>query len=232
MITKRLASQWLLICTTVLYFLLMTAGGSRVVTSFRTPNDASAVAFVAAHGMAIKQGPFLELVSAIVLGVFMALSIGRVQSAGARASEVQIATLGSAGVIMMLAMSALASWSLTRPGVADASGSVAALKALAFDGGGPGFAVFLGFFVAGVSIAAGRHGLIPRWLMWFGIGIATACELASLTLLNFTAGYFIPLGRLGSIVWMIGIALTLPDRAASETSQNIEIATTMREQAV
>jgi hypothetical protein len=216
MITKRLASHWLLICTTILYFLLMTAGGSRVVTAFRTPNDASAVAFVATHAMAIKQGSFLELVSAIVLGVFMASSIGRVQFTRARASEVQIATLGGAGVIVMLAMSALASWSLTRPGVADASGAVAAFKALAFDGGGPGFAVFLGFFVAGVSIAAGRHRLIPRWLMWFGIGIATACELSSFTLLNFTAGYFIPVGRLGSIAWMICIALTLPDRPATE----------------
>ncbi len=231
MIAKRLASQSLLILA-ILYLVLMVAGGSQVATAFQTPHNASAVTFVATHVMAIKLGSFLELISALVFGAFMASSIGRVQFRGARASEVQIATLGSIGVIVMLAMSALATWSLTRPGVASAGGAVTALQALAFDGGGPGFSVFLGLFIAGVSFAAGRHGLIPRWLMWFGVGIATACELTALTLLNFTAGYFIPVGRFGSIVWMICISLNLPDRTASETSRNIELATAKREQSV
>ena len=230
MIAKRIARGSLLFFT-ILYFLLMIAGGRQVTIAFQTPTDAAAVAFVATHATAIKLGSFLELVSALVLGVFMASSIGRVQMA-TRASAVQNAMLGSIGVIVMLAISALASWSLTRPGVAGAPGAVATLKALAFDGGGPGFSVFLGLFVAGVSVAAGRHELIPRWLMWFGIGIATVCELAALTLLNFKAGYFIPAGRFGSIVWMICISLSLPERAARETSQNTEIATARREQAV
>ena len=51
---------------------------------------------------------------------------------------------------------------------------------------------------------------MPRWLMWLGIAVALACELSSLTLLNFTAGYLIPVGRFISIVWMIGVSLTLP----------------------
>jgi uncharacterized membrane protein len=51
---------------------------------------------------------------------------------------------------------------------------------------------------------------MPGWLMWLGIVIALACELATLTLLNFTAGYFIPAGRFGSIIWMIGVSFTLP----------------------
>jgi hypothetical protein len=70
--------------------------------------------------------------------------------------------------------------------------------------------VLLGFFVAGVSLAAGLHKSLPRWLMWFGIVIGIACELAAFTVLNFTAGYFIPVGRFVSIVWMIGVSLTLP----------------------
>jgi hypothetical protein len=87
---------------------------------------------------------------------------------------------------------------------------VRALQALGFDGGGPGFVVPLGLFVAGISIPAGLFKLIPRWLMWLGIFVAIACELASLTLLNFTAGYLIPVGRFISILWMIGISLKLP----------------------
>jgi hypothetical protein len=70
--------------------------------------------------------------------------------------------------------------------------------------------VLLGFFVAGVSLAAGLHKSLPRWLMWFGIVIGIACEFAAFTVLNFKAGYFIPVGRFGSIVWMVGVSLTLP----------------------
>jgi hypothetical protein len=40
--------------------------------------------------------------------------------------------------------------------------------------------------------------------------VAAAGELSSLTLLNFTAGYFIPVTRFLSIVWMFGLALKLP----------------------
>ena len=46
--------------------------------------------------------------------------------------------------------------------------------------------------------------------MWLGMVTAVACELASFTLINFTAGYFIPVGRFISIIWMIAVALTLP----------------------
>ena len=95
--------------------------------------------------------------------------------------------------------------------MAALTGSVAALQSLGFDGGGPGFAVFLGLFVAGVSLAAGMNKLFPRWLLWLGLVVATAGELSSLTLLNFTAGYFIPVARFLSIVWMLGLAFKLPD---------------------
>ena len=72
------------------------------------------------------------------------------------------------------------------------------------------FAVFLGLFIAGVSVTGGLYKLIPRWLMWLGMVVAAAGELSSLTLLNFEAGYFIPVARFVSIVWMIGISLKLP----------------------
>jgi hypothetical protein len=94
--------------------------------------------------------------------------------------------------------------------VAAAPGAVEALQSLGFDGGGPGFAVFLGLFLAGVSVSAGMSKLIPGWLMWLGIVVAAAGELSSFTLVNFTADYFIPVTRFLSILWMFGIALKLP----------------------
>ena len=207
---KRHAGPSLLLLT-IVYVALMIAGGSKLSAAFHLPHDsAKAVAFVAENGWAIKWGSFFELGSAIPLGIFMAVSISRLRYLGVRAAGEQIAALGGIGAPMMWMLSALATWSLTRPGIAETPGAIGALKALGFDGGGPGFAVFLGLFIAGVSVTAGLHKLIPRWLMWLGIAVAGAGELSSLTLLNFEAGYFIPVARFISIIWMIGISLKLP----------------------
>jgi len=200
-----------LFALTLAYAGLMFEGGSNVRMSFRVPHDSVAgVAFVAQYSWPIRWGSFCEFVSAIPLAIFMAISIGRLCSAGGRSPGALIATLGLSGTPMMLIGSALATWSLTRPGVAAAPGAVQALQALGFDGGGPGFAVFLGLFVAGISVAAAGEKRLPWWQMWLGIVIAAAGELSSLTLLNFTAGYFIPVARMLGVVWMLGLALTLP----------------------
>lgn len=193
------------------YVALLVAGGSKVSVAFHVPHDSTAaVAFVAQNGSAIRWGSFFELCSAIPLALFMAISVSRLRFLVIRAAGEQIAILGGIATPMMLAGSAMATWSLTRPGVAAAPGAVQALQSLGFDGGGPGFAVFLGLFLAGVSVSAGLSKLIPGWLMWFGIVIAAAGELSSFTLVNFTAGYFIPVTRYLSILWMFGVAWKLP----------------------
>lgn len=200
-----------LLVLTLAYVALLVAGGSKVSVAFHVPHDsAAAVAFVAQNGWAIRWGSLLELCSTIVLGIFMAVIVSRLRFLGIRAAGEQIAALGGIATPVMLAGSAMATWSLTRPGVAALPGAVATLQSLGFDGGGPGFAVFLGLFLAGVSVSAGLSRLIPGWLMWFGIVIAAAGELSSLTLVNFTAGYFIPVTRYLSILWMFGLAWKLP----------------------
>lgn len=200
-----------LLALTVVYCALMILGGSNVSVAFHVPHDSvSSVAFVAQHSWSIRWGSFCEFASAIPLGLFMAATISRLRFLGIRSAGEQIAALGGIATPMMLIGSALATWSLTRPGVAAAPGAVEALQSIGFDGGGPGFAVFLGLFVAGVSVSAGICKIIPRWLTGLGMAVAVAGELSSLTLLNFTAGYFIPVARFLSIFWMIGLALKLP----------------------
>jgi hypothetical protein len=195
----------------LVYIALMVTGGTSVRVAFQVPHDSViAPAFVAQHMWAIQWGSFCEFASAISLGIFMAVTVSRLRSPGIRATGEQVAALGGIATPIMLIGSALSTWSLTRPGVAAASGAVAALQSIGFDGGGPGFAVFLGLFAAGVSVSAGMRKLIPGWLMWLGIVVAAAGELSSLTLLNFTAGYLIPVARFLSIVWMLGLALKLP----------------------
>jgi hypothetical protein len=198
---------------------LLIAGGSRLSAAFHMPHDSvqKTVAYMTTYGWTIQLGSFFELVSAIPLGIFIAATISRLRFLGIRSAGEPIAFLGGIGAITMLVLSALTNWSLTRPGIPEAEGASAALRAISFAAAGPGFAVLLGFFVAGVSLAAGLHKSLPRWLMWFGIVIATACELAAFTVLNFKAGYFIPVGRFVSILWMIGISLTLPVSMADST---------------
>jgi hypothetical protein len=218
---KRHAGPNLLLLT-LIYTGFMLAGGSKLIAAFRFPHGSpeNAVAYLAQNGWSIQWGSFCELASAIPLGIFAVTSVSRLRFLGVRAAGESIALLGGIGVTVMLILSALASWSLTRPGIAETSGAVPALQAISFAGGGPGFAVLLGLFIAGVSVTAGLHRLIPRWLMGLGIAVAIACELASLSLLNFKAAYFIPVGRFVSIVWMIGVSLTLPasiSRPVAET---------------
>jgi hypothetical protein len=197
---------------TLIYLGLMLAGGSKLSAAFAIPHDSAekALAYMTQHGWSIQLGSFFELVSAIPLGIFIATTVSRMRFLGVRAAGESIAFLGGMGATLLLVLSALTNWSLTRPGVAEAAGAAIALRAVSFAAAGPGFVVMLGFFVAGVSIAAGLHRNLPRWLMWLGIVIALACELAALTVLNFKAGYFIPVGRFGIVVWMIGVSLTLP----------------------
>lgn len=201
-----------LLLLTVVYLGLLIAGGSRLNAAFAMPHDSvqKAVDYISKYGWTIQLGSFFELVSAIPLGIFIATTISRLRFLGVRSAGESIAFLGGVGAITMLVLSALTNWSLTRPGIPEAGGAAVALRAVSFAAAGPGFALLLGFFVAGVSLAAGLHKRLPNWLMWLGIVIGLACEFAAFTVLNFKAGYFIPVGRFGSIVWMLGVALTLP----------------------
>jgi len=210
-----------LLLLTIVYIGFMLAGGSKLVAAFRFPHDSAekAIAYLAQNGWSIQWGSFCELASAIPLGIFAVTTVSRLRFLGVRAAGESIAFLGGIGVTVMLILSALASWSLTRPGIAETNGAVLTLQAISFAGGGPGFAVLLGLFIAGVSIPAGLYKLTPRWLMGLGIVVAVACELASLSLLNFKAAYFIPVGRFVSIVWMIGVSLTLPASITSSIAE-------------
>jgi len=201
-----------LIVITILYAALVVAGGSTLKAAFSIPHDSAeqALAYVAKFSLSIQWGSFCELGSAVLLGIFVATVISRLRFLGVRAAGETIALVGGAGATIMVVLAPLATWSLTRPGLAGADGAVRALQAMSYDAGGPGFVVMLGLFVAGVSVTAGLHRFIPRWLMGLGLFVALACEVASVSLLYWNASYCIPVGRFISIIWMIGVAITLP----------------------
>ncbi|HEX4575857.1 MAG TPA: hypothetical protein VH117_00790 [Edaphobacter sp.] len=207
-----------LLLLALIYVALMVVGATQLGKAYRVPHDTveQAVAYVANFGGSIRIGSFCELSSAVLLGLFVAVTVSRLRFLGVRAAGELIALSGGVGATIMLMLSALAGWSVTRPGIAGADGGVSILQAVSFAGGGPGFVVPLGLFIAGVSITAGLYRFIPRWLMWLGVVVAVACELATLTLLVWNAAFFIPVGRFIGAIWMICVALTLPTSAVAE----------------
>ena len=137
-----------LLLLTLIYLAFLVLGASRVSASFHIPLDSAsnAVAFVAASGGSIRWGSFFELASAMPLCVFIAATTSRLRFLGVRAAGESIAFLGGIIATMMLMLSALSTWSLTRPGVAGAAGAVHALQALGFLGGGPDLSSLSVFF--------------------------------------------------------------------------------------
>lgn len=197
---------------TIVYTGLMLAGAVLLGRGYAAAHGSTAAlaAYALKSGWTIQLGTFFELGSAVPLGIFAATLVSRLRFLGVRAAGENIALIGGAGAVVMLFLSALAGWSMSRPGVAENTGAIAVLQSLSFAGGGPGFAVLMGIFVAGASVTAGLYRLVPRWLMGLGIVVALAGELASLTLVSAAAGYCIPVCRFVSVVWMFGMALTLP----------------------
>ena len=198
---------------TTVYAILVVAGAVTLGSTMSVPHDAThqAAAYVAAVAAPSRLGSFFEFGSAVPLLIFIATTVSRLRFLRVRAAGELIALSGGLGAAAMLMISALSIWSLTRPGVGETDSTIRALQALSFAGGGPGFVVPFGLFIAGVSVTAGLYRLIPRWIMILGIVVALACELASLTLVVYNAAYFIPVGRFLGILWMIAIATTLPD---------------------
>jgi hypothetical protein len=214
-----------LLLPAISYSILVVAGAVTLGSTMSTPHDAThqAAAYVAAIVGPQRLGSFFEFGSAIPLLIFVATIVSRLRFLRVRAAGEVIALSGGLGAAAMLMFSALSGWSLTRPGVGDTDSTVRALQALSFAGGGPGFVVPFGIFIAGVSVTAGLYRLIPRWLMILGIVVAVACELASLTLVVWNAAYFIPVGRFLGIIWMIAVAITLPESVTVDSQSRSAI---------
>lgn len=175
-------------------------------------SDADLVDFYGNHPGAAHLLAFLLLASAVPFIVFTAIASHRVLHAGLDVPGRMIALAGGSAASAMLALSGLATLALTQPGVADSDASVRALSGLGFAAGGPGFVVFSGLLLAGISIPALVGRLVPRWIGWFGLVVAALCEAASLTAASDAFDPLLPIGRFGSMIWMLAIAFALAVR--------------------
>jgi hypothetical protein len=173
-------------------------------------SDAALLDFFGHHDGAARASAFFTFGAAIPLAVITAIVTTRLRRMGPEVPGRVIAQLGGVLAAAMLAVSGLTTFAITRPDVARSPGTVRGLYSIVFATGGPGFVVFTGLLLLGVSIVSLFLRLLPRWLAWAGIVIAAGCEVASVAVGFDALDALLPIGRFGSLAWLIALAVHLP----------------------
>ncbi|HZQ56272.1 MAG TPA: hypothetical protein VFB14_29050 [Bryobacteraceae bacterium] len=166
--------------------------------------------FFRANPNALRWSAFLSLGSAVPLGIYTATVASRLRFLGVRAAGTNIALFGGFAASVALAASALCSWVLSVPEVNSSITTLRLMHFLSFLAGGVAFAISFGLLVAGVSVTSLFARLLPRWLIWFGLLIALAGELSSISLVAYPMTFTLPLTRFGGFLWLIAVGAELP----------------------
>jgi hypothetical protein len=155
--------------------------------------------FLAQNGAAEAVAMVTQAGAALALVVFAAYLAGVVgEERGGR-----LVLAGGVGAAVLQMVSVMASWVAGRAlGPGDVP-VVGVLQDLSFVAGGVGHVAFLGLMVAPVA----RGGVVPRWLGIAAGVFAGFAVLSVLTFVDYGATLFIPLGRFGTLLWIIAFGV-------------------------
>jgi hypothetical protein len=173
-------------------------------------SDAALLDFFRNHRGASSASAFFTLASAVPFALVTAVATTRYRTLGLDVPGRIIAQLGGAVAAALLAVAGLSTLALTRPHVAESAPIVRGFAALTFAAGGPGFVVFQGLLLAGLSVAGLIGRVLPRWLGWAGVGIAAISEVASASAAFDALDPLLPVGRFGGLAVLVAIAVLLP----------------------
>jgi hypothetical protein len=162
------------------------------------------------HSGALRLSSFLQFGAAIPLGLYSATVSSRLRFLGIDAAGTTIAQFGGFTASAFLALSGLISWVLSQPDMSSTVVSTRTLELLSFATGGPGHIVTLGLLLAGVSVPGLILKLLPRWVAILGLLLAFTCELSTFSLIFYPAALLLPIGRFGSLVWLVATGSSLP----------------------
>jgi hypothetical protein len=171
------------------------------------------VQFFRARRSAVLICAFLQFGAALALGICAAAIVARLRSFEVHSTGTEIASFGGVATAITMMASSSVQWVMSHPGIPDEPLLTQALYRLGFALGGPGFSAPFGIFVAGVTAAAFRLGLLPRWVRILGIVVALAGVSSWFHIVLPQALPLIPLTRFPGFVWMLAAALAL-SRAA------------------
>ena len=171
--------------------------------------------FFRAKPGAVLACAFFHFGAAIVLGIFTASIVSRLQFLGVRAAGVFIALFGGLATALNMVAEASILSVMTRPAIAENSGLVYALYHLQIAFGGVGFSAPLGLLFAGVSIPAAFMRLLPKWVIGLGLLLFAIGELSSLNIISSPALFLIPLTRFPGFIWLIAAGFLTPSTTAT-----------------
>jgi len=181
------------------------AAGSSPWTS-----DHALLDFFQHHTGAAHASAFFTFGSAVPFAIITAVATTRLRTLGLDVPGRMIAQIGGVLAASMLAISGLATLALTQDHVSDSAPAVRALYGLTFATGGPGFVVFTALLLLGVSITSLFGNVLPRWLAWAGIAIGVVCAACALAVAFDALDFLLPIGRFGSLIWLVVIGFLLP----------------------
>lgn len=176
-------------------------------------DDAEIGAFYADHLTLNQFVGFLQLASAIALGVFTGAVWSRLrQLAPMFPALTNIAAVGGVLASVFLALNALIQWTLGHAGVIAEPAVRRGLHYVFFGLGGFAHVAALGVLVAGITIPAMLTGLLPRWFAVASLAVAAISALSTLTMLTESASTLIPIGRFATLIWLVTLPALLHPR--------------------
>ncbi|MGV9295501.1 hypothetical protein [Amycolatopsis sp. NPDC003676] len=181
--------------------------GASIVTPYSTNSEVAAYLAATSHG-GVPIAAFCQAVSGLALLVFAGWSASYLHCLGRDAHASLARTAGTAAGVFLL-LSASIQWILSLPGITDNLAVYRAVTDLSFTTGAAVQIATIGLLTAAVATGA----RIPKWLAWFGLGVAALSVLSMLSLLTKGFSPFLPIGRYLGMVWFLGLAALLPLRA-------------------
>ena len=197
------------------------SGGDALGSPLDSP--ATVIARFVANTEAVRAGAVLQFGAGVPLGIYAATVYARRLRLGVRVPGPGIGFFGGVTAAIMLMISALIQWVLSRPEALTDTALVPALALLSFALGGIGYAVGIGLLVAGIAVPALLLGLLPRWLAALGLAIGVVAEVSFLSLVIEPLQFLLPVARFGGGLWLIAagflLPATRPRRAAGNTEE-------------
>lgn len=171
---------------------------------------AEVTAFYVEHAAAVRIAALLQLASAVPLGIAAATFHARQHRLGIRVPGPTIGLVGGITAAVLLVISACVTWSLGSTDSSVLPGIGAPLAYLSFATGGFAHVVGLGLLVAGIAVPGLLLRLMPRGFCLAGLVLALLAELSILSMVITPLQMLIPLGRFGSLGWLVAAGFLIP----------------------
>jgi hypothetical protein len=172
-------------------------------------DPAQILAYNTNHPSLLRLAAMLSFGASVPLAIWSATAYRRLRGWGVTAPGSAIALTGGLLAAAMAGVSGLLMWVSSRITGTGAADLAAALRDLTFIAGGPGFVVYFGLLLAGVSVPMLLLG-IRRPLAIAGLVIAAVSELSTVVILTMGAAFTLPVGRFGGLVWLVLASVLLP----------------------